>query len=604
MSPYARGGIALLVAALIGAGVWWVQGPGDATDVVAVVPEDAGAEGEADAPVAPESGTAASGEEPEASDPATETAATQADGETDAAASDEAVPPEDTETSEPESIATDDGEASKAETTDTETAETDERPDVAAETSDATFDLVRIEPGGGALIAGRAVPGATVELFMDGAAVATAEADPSGGFVLFADLGASETPRVLTLTETAPDGSVLEAEASLILAPVAPREADPAPVVMAEASEATGTPASETTAETGTAVTAANGSAADSTGTDAATETADASGGTPASADVADAPTGTPVPTDTADASNGTPESTDTAEAATGAAEPTGTADMAGGSSTDGVAAEAGSETPAATDGTDVAAATPAGAARTAPEATSEGTSGTTPDPVTADAAPRPEAGTDTATETAVASLDSAPENPGPAQPAPPEATPEAPTVLLSDSEGVRVVQAPGGRPEAMSNVSIDAITYDAEGEVALTGRATGVETVRIYIDNAPLTEARIGEGGQWRADLPEVDTGTYTLRVDEIDAEGEVVSRAETPFRREAAEAIRELREDTPRLAPVSLVTVQPGNTLWGIARQKYGEGILYVRVFEANNDRIRNPDLIYPGQIFTVPD
>ena len=60
----------------------------------------------------------------------------------------------------------------------------------------------------------------------------------------------------------------------------------------------------------------------------------------------------------------------------------------------------------------------------------------------------------------------------------------------------------------------------------------------------------------------------------------------------------------DPTQIAPVSLITVQPGNTLWGIAREKYGEGILYVRLFDANADRIRNPDLIYPGQIFSVPD
>ena len=34
------------------------------------------------------------------------------------------------------------------------------------------------------------------------------------------------------------------------------------------------------------------------------------------------------------------------------------------------------------------------------------------------------------------------------------------------------------------------------------------------------------------------------------------------------------------------------------------HGDGMLFVRVFEANTDRIRNPDLIYPGQIFSVPD
>ena len=50
-------------------------------------------------------------------------------------------------------------------------------------------------------------------------------------------------------------------------------------------------------------------------------------------------------------------------------------------------------------------------------------------------------------------------------------------------------------------------------------------------------------------------------------------------------------------------IVTVQPGSTLWGIATENYGDGFLYVRVFEANREQIRNPDLIYPGQIFTVP-
>ncbi len=53
----------------------------------------------------------------------------------------------------------------------------------------------------------------------------------------------------------------------------------------------------------------------------------------------------------------------------------------------------------------------------------------------------------------------------------------------------------------------------------------------------------------------------------------------------------------------PVRIVTVQPGNTLWQIARDRYGEGILYVRVFDANRGQIRDPDLIYPGQVFDLP-
>ncbi len=56
------------------------------------------------------------------------------------------------------------------------------------------------------------------------------------------------------------------------------------------------------------------------------------------------------------------------------------------------------------------------------------------------------------------------------------------------------------------------------------------------------------------------------------------------------------------PAPAPIT-ITVQPGFTLWAIAQQTFGEGVLYVQVFEANKDKIKDPNLIYPGQVFTVP-
>jgi nucleoid-associated protein YgaU len=183
------------------------------------------------------------------------------------------------------------------------------------------------------------------------------------------------------------------------------------------------------------------------------------------------------------------------------------------------------------------------------------------------------------------------------------EAEPGAPAVLLSDAEGVRVLQS--GEPEAVDNVSVDAISYDETGEVTLSGRATGSGTVRVYLDNAPVLTTGIGADGAWRTELPDVDTGVYTLRVDEIAEDGTVTSRLETPFQREPVQTILALAEEEADDArPVRLVTVQPGNTLWGISRRSYGEGTLYVRVFEANRARIRDPDLIYPGQVFTVPD
>lgn len=74
-------------------------------------------------------------------------------------------------------------------------------------------------------------------------------------------------------------------------------------------------------------------------------------------------------------------------------------------------------------------------------------------------------------------------------------------------------------------------------------------------------------------------------------------------PAAAEATAAQQSAPEPVAAAAPVT-VTVQPGFTLWGIAQERYGNGVLYVQVFEANKDKIKDPDLIYPGQVFSVPE
>ncbi len=96
---------------------------------------------------------------------------------------------------------------------------------------------------------------------------------------------------------------------------------------------------------------------------------------------------------------------------------------------------------------------------------------------------------------------------------------------------------------------------------------------------------------------------GKYRLRADQIDAQGKVLSRYETPFQRESPEVLAAAAPDGADAPMAVKVTVQPGFTLWGIARQNYGSGLLYVQVYEANRQLIADPDLIYPGQVFNVP-
>lgn len=191
------------------------------------------------------------------------------------------------------------------------------------------------------------------------------------------------------------------------------------------------------------------------------------------------------------------------------------------------------------------------------------------------------------------------------------EVTPAPAAILVSDA-GVKVLQ-PGTDtpPEVMQSVTIDSISYSSEGDVMLSGRGVAPGHTRVYVNNALVLTTEISTDGNWSGTLPHIDTGVYTLRADQIDAEGRVTSRYETPFKREAPAAVA-ATAPTPaeqgatgtQVVTAATITVQPGYTLWQIAKANYGQGILYVRVYEANRDKIRDPDLIYPGQVFTVPE
>jgi hypothetical protein len=121
-------------------------------------------------------------------------------------------------------------------------------------------------------------------------------------------------------------------------------------------------------------------------------------------------------------------------------------------------------------------------------------------------------------------------------------------------------------------------------------------------LDDVAVATVPVAPDGQWRLELPGVAPGTYTLRLDTVRPDGTVTRGAETPFLREDPARIRASAMLVPPGA--SAITVQPGFTLWGIAEANFGSGVLYVQIFAENRDAIRDPDLIFPGQIFALPD
>lgn len=176
------------------------------------------------------------------------------------------------------------------------------------------------------------------------------------------------------------------------------------------------------------------------------------------------------------------------------------------------------------------------------------------------------------------------------AVPAAPGASPMAirPTVA-----GPVLMQPP---PKADGGaVSIDTVSYDAEGAVVIAGRGAPGEVARAYLDGLLEAEAPVDARGEWRIEFgSDLEPEVYSLRVDQVDEKGAVSSRAETPFERARPGDV---------VVSEGGVVVQPGNNLWRIATKLYGDGFRYQIIYSANRTQIRDPDLIYPGQVFTLP-
>jgi hypothetical protein len=159
--------------------------------------------------------------------------------------------------------------------------------------------------------------------------------------------------------------------------------------------------------------------------------------------------------------------------------------------------------------------------------------------------------------------------------------------VLLPREGGARALQLPAGRKFAL-----DIIEYDASGKVQMLGRAVPDARLEIYLDDRLTGRGRADAAGAWSVTLDKsVPLGHYRLRIEAIDKSGQSLGRLALKF---------------DRVAPpegYAAFDVQPGNNLWRLAERSFGDGQRYTEIYQANQGKITDPNLIYPGQVFAVP-
>jgi nucleoid-associated protein YgaU len=196
--------------------------------------------------------------------------------------------------------------------------------------------------------------------------------------------------------------------------------------------------------------------------------------------------------------------------------------------------------------------------------------------------------------------------------------TPDRPSVVLSKPAAP---DTPGG------SVVVETVETESGGKLYVSGRSSPRAAVRLYLNDSYLASTTAAANGRFAFSVDagvggsfspaESGKGGYRVRLDEVEqGSGAIRSRAEVPF--------NPSQDDVAALAPsagspgppsppnagppakalkVATAVVSRGDSLWRISRAAYGDGTRYTVIYDANHGQIRNPDRIYPGQVFVLP-
>lgn len=235
-----------------------------------------------------------------------------------------------------------------------------------------------------------------------------------------------------------------------------------------------------------------------------------------------------------------------------------------------------------------------------------------------------------------------------PAKPAEPAA--EKPAEVAAADPAKPADPAP--QPAVAASVSIRAVEIEGD-KLFVAGSGTPEHEVRVYFNEDHVGGDRTKPDGSFLVEVVKpLAVGTYQVRADLVAAGGEVIARGVVPFEREEGEKIAavapvepaqpekpaEVAVDpakpvepaqpekpaevaaadpaepaqpeapavvAPKLeATANSVIIRRGDTLWRISKRVYGRGVRFSTIYTANQKQISDPDRIWPGQVFAVPD
>ncbi len=146
------------------------------------------------------------------------------------------------------------------------------------------------------------------------------------------------------------------------------------------------------------------------------------------------------------------------------------------------------------------------------------------------------------------------------------------------------------------SGFKVLGIFFDEIGRVSITGIANYGNAIEILINGKKEKPYLLNSNKEWTIKSKQNLTfGQHLLTANLLDVNGSLLKKITFPF----------LRAEIPKgVSAEDYVIIKPGDMLWTISYRVYGNPWKYVEIFDENKDQISNPDLIFPGQIFTLPN
>ena len=175
----------------------------------------------------------------------------------------------------------------------------------------------------------------------------------------------------------------------------------------------------------------------------------------------------------------------------------------------------------------------------------------------------------------------------------PPVTLPKVVTFLESNQNNVNLLNT----EELNNGLSLDMVNYDPSGEIFFSGRSLPNNDILFLDPNGKLLHSfRSNDDGSWKfsSNVSKLAIEDLTISTKKYDQKVEIVfSKAD----------LKKIINHGNISIKEKNITVEPGNSLWRIARKTFGGGIFYTEIYENNLKLIKDPNLIYPGQVFVLP-